>query len=122
MAQHMPYSVAHRRELSSEERALLRLLVPMREAEIEALKVVARCGCGKCPTVLFGPTLEAEPLTGSPFRELATYRGLNADGVDVAVTLVERDGRLSELEAWAPVDGEIRSWPSLNALTPFNWR
>jgi hypothetical protein len=122
MARRMPYSVAHRRELSNEERALLRLLAPERELEIQGLKVVARCGCGKCPTVLFAPSFDAQPVTGSPHQEIATYRGENADGVDVAITLVERNGRLSELEAWAPVDGDIRSWPPIGALKPFKWR
>jgi len=122
MAQHIPYSVPQRRELSGEERSLLRLLAPDRQPEIEGLKVVARCGCGQCPTVLFGASLEAEPVTGSPFEELATFRGTNAEGVDVAVTLVQRKGRLSELEAWAPAGGTIASWPSVSALKPFRWR
>lgn len=118
----MPYTVPHKRDLSSEERSLLRLLAPDRQSEIESLKVVARCGCGQCPTVLFGPSLEAEPTTGSPFEELATYRGNNAEGVDVAITLVQRNGRLSELEAWAPAGGTVVSWPSISALKPFKWQ
>ena len=120
MVTHMPYSIADRRHLTPEERSLLTFLLerhaPSRLVELEALKVVARCGCGKCPTVLFGPQLDAEPLTGSPFAEIASCRGTNKDGVTVGVVLIERQGKLAELEAWSPLGDDIKSWPSVAAL------
>ena len=120
MATHTPYSVPDRRALTNEERSLVRFLLerraPHRLGEVETLKVVARCGCGKCPTVLFGPTQDAEPLTGSPFTELASYRGKNKDGVTVGVVLIERDGKLAELEAWSPHGPDVKSWPAVAAL------
>jgi len=122
VAAHAPYSIPHRRELTGEERSLLRFLLerqaPHRLIALESLKVVARCGCGKCPTVLFAPELDAEPLTGSPFVEVASYRGKNNDGVTVGVVLIEREGRLAELEAWSPQGPDVASWPSVGTLEP----
>jgi len=123
MGERIPYSIPHRRALSAEERSLLTFLLereaPARGAEVASLKVVARCGCGKCPTVLFGPTSDAEPLTGNPFTEVASYRGRNAQSVAVGVTLIERSGRLAELEAWSPEGPDVLSWPPLSALERF---
>src|SRR5258708_10981368 len=123
MGERIPYSIPHRRALSAEERSLLRFLLereaPARVAEAASLKVVARCGCGKCPTVLFGPTSDAEPLTGNPVTEVSSYRGRNAQGVEVGVTLIERSGRLAELEAWSPEGPDVLSWPPLLALERF---
>jgi len=116
-----PYCIVIRRELSVEEKALLSYLLkreaPDRLADLVNLKVVARCGCGKCPTVLFGTSLSSEPITSrSPSKEIASYRGRNAEGVEVGVVLSERKGQLAELEAWAPVGGDILSWPPASAL------
>lgn len=89
MSERMPYCVPQRRELSAEERSLLHLLLA-REApdwlpQLESLKVVARCGCGKCPTVLFGASLDSEPTTQShDEREVA---GPQSGEVQLAVTL-----------------------------------
>jgi len=120
VAAHASYSVPDRRALTGEERSLLQFLLerqaPHHLPELGTLKVVARCGCGKCPTVLFGAAQDAEPLTGSPFTELASYRGKNKDGVTVGVVLIEREGRLAELEAWSPHGPDITSWPAVAAL------
>jgi hypothetical protein len=125
MGKHMPYCIPHRRELSDEERLLLRFLLereaPARLPEMSQLKVVARCGCGACPTILLGSTLEAAPATGSPFEQVASYRGKNKEGVEVAVALIARNGALAELEAWAPYGDDIRSWPSIDDLERFVW-
>src|SRR6266704_4999217 len=81
MGERMPYSIPHRRELSAEERSLLHFLLtneaPDRLAELDDLKIVARCGCGECPTVVFGSSLNSEPVTQSPDeQEVASYRGV----------------------------------------------
>ena len=120
-AEHTQYSTPEWRELSTEERALLRYLLereaPHRVREIDDLKIVARCGCGKCPTVMFGRTMTSVPITSKTGgRDVASYRGLNLDGVDVAITLTERQNQLAELEAWAPAGGDIYRWPPLSSL------
>ena len=115
-----PYSIPLRRELSAEEGALLVHILereaPARLSEVARLKVVARCGCGKCPTVIFGPSLEAEPLPARPFVEIANYLGRNRDGVLVGIALLEREGQVSELEAWSPEGGEVTAWPGVSEL------
>jgi hypothetical protein len=115
-----PYSLPLHRELSAEERALLLHILereaPARVAEVARLKVVARCGCGNCPTVIFGSSLDAEPLPARPFVEIANYLGRNRDGVLVGVALLEREGQVSELEAWSPEGGDVTAWPAVSEL------
>jgi hypothetical protein len=122
----MAYSIPHRRALSGEEIALLRFLLDReaqnRVAELEALTVVARCGCGKCPTILLGDAASAEPVTSGPKTEVASYRGRNAEGVTVGVVLIDRNGKLTELEAWSPEGNDISSWPPVAALERFPWK
>ena len=123
MRDRVPYCVSDMRPLSDEERLLMQFLVG-REAssrlhEIEHLRVVARCGCGKCPTVLFGTDENATPMTGSPYTEVASYRGRNSDNIAVGVVLIDRQGQLAELEAWSPEGPHIRSWPPVSALERF---
>jgi hypothetical protein len=124
MQQRQPYSIPLRRELSSGERDLLLHILereaPDRIPEVASLKVVARCGCGKCPTVIFGSSLESEPRPAMPFTEVANYIGRNSDGVLVGVVLLEREGHLSELEAWSPEGGEVVSWPEPTAVERIN--
>ncbi len=58
--------IPQRRELTAEEVGLLRFLTaenPDLSAQIDALKVVARCVCG-CRTVAFGKTYQDEPIDG----------------------------------------------------------
>jgi len=116
----MQYCVPHRRELTGEERDLLRFLLTGNStlaSQIDRLKVVARCGCGKCPTILFGESLDAAPLTSSG-DIVADYYGPARNGTTVGVTVTERDGKLAELEASVVFDGEIEDWPPIDALVP----
>lgn len=118
----LPYCMPHHRALRAEELALLRHLVdrdaPSRRPEIAGLVVVGRCGCGSCPTVMFGTSFEQAPIPSRPFRELAHHMGLNDEGVLVGVVLLEREGRISELEAWSPWGAPVRAWPRPQALSP----
>lgn len=114
------YSIPDRRELTRTEFVLLERLTQQikgLDGKVDELKVVARCGCGKCPTILFGKSFDDSPLTG-PGRELiADYCGRAANGSRVGVLLWEQDGQLAELEAigW---DGEVDEWPPIEALVP----
>ena len=109
----MEYCIPHRHELTEEERGLLRFLLAGNTtlaAQIDRLKVVARCGCGECPTILFGESLDAEPLTSSDAGSVdivADYYGPARNGTTVGVTVVERDGKAAELEASVVFAGEI---------------
>lgn len=109
-----PYSIPYQRPLSSEERQLIAFLLereaPSRLSEIDSLEIVARCGCGQCPTVMFGSG------NYQPFSEIANYVGLDDQGTLVGVALLERDGKLSELEAWSPSGVDISAWPVLSSL------
>lgn len=120
MCRRIAYCVPEQRELSGEERALLHFLLekeaPERLHEIDSLHVVARCGCGKCPTILFGSARDSEPDTSHPFEELLNYIGSAPDNTLVGVVLIERKGKLSELEAWSPEGNDILSWPQLESL------
>jgi hypothetical protein len=122
----MAYSIPHHRALSGEEAALLRFLLdheaPSRVTELDTLKVVARCGCGMCPSILFGHGSSTEPVTSGPIAEVASYRGRNAEGLTVGVVLIDRNGKLAELEAWSPEGEDIASWPPLAALERFAWK
>ena len=112
------YAIPHQRPLSSDERSLMAFLLkreaPARLSEIDALSVVARCGCGRCPTVMFGP------ITSIPFTEIANYVGRDNQGVLVGVALLERDGKLCELEAWSPTGVDVYAWPELSTLERAN--
>ena len=120
----MEYCIPHRRELTEEERELLRFLFADESVlalQIDRLKVVARCGCGQCPTVIFGESLDDEPLTSSGATTgdvVADYYGPDKNGTTVGVTLHERDGKVAELEASVVDVGDIEGWPSIESLIP----
>lgn len=110
----MPYSIPHERALTEEEKQLIAFLLereaPHRVGELDTLRVVARCGCGRCPTILF------EADTTPAFIELANYIGQDGQGTPVGVALLERGGRLAELEAWSPAGVDITAWPDRLSL------
>jgi hypothetical protein len=112
-----PYAIPHQRPLTPEEKQLIAYLLereaPSRLGEIDALSVVARCGCGKCPTIMF--IEDTSPL----FTEMAHYLGQDGEGTPVGVVLLERHGRLAELEAWSPAGVDITALPELSTLKRF---
>lgn len=114
-----PYFIAEKRELSTIEFNILYLMLsnhfPERCEEIKSLKVVGRCGCGTCPTVIFEKSFESQPKEAY-FIDLLTYVGRNEDGVLVGVSILEREGELSELEAWSVEGQEITKWPDVSVL------
>lgn len=114
-----PYSIPERRLLTTKERALLQLLLsessPQRAGEIDRLEVYARCGCGKCPTIMFRP--EPEKTKGNE-AVIADYRGGDEVSGLVGIMLWERDGQILELEAWS-IDGkDVTEWPPLDTIRP----
>ena len=113
------YCTPLRRDLSATERDLLQRLLtrraPARFAEIEPLRVIAVCGCGACPTVLFGSTPADEPVTHDHFI-LADYLGLTPRGHLVGVIVWANEQRITEMECYS-IDGkEPIEWPLPDSL------
>ncbi len=117
-----PYAVHGLRPFTADEARLLSFVVshehPDRMHEIDGLMVVGRCGCEKCPTILLGRGPQALPEGPSYDLTHIVYVGANLQGVAVAVALLERLGRFSELEAWSFSGEEVRSWPRPEDLQP----
>ncbi len=115
---HFPYSIPESRPLSEQERVIVRHLLlhtaPDRVDELERLSVVERCGCGRCPTILFVPHDET---TENRNRIVADFVG--GENSTVGVIVWERDGVLAELEAWSLDGNDVTSWPAVSSLRPF---
>ena len=106
------------RDLSAEERETVLKLLEAAEPEfleqVAKLQVVGRCGCGVCPTVFFephGPEVSEQ--------DLSTYAGKDKDGGIVGAILMQKHGRLSQLEYYS-VDGH-EPWhpPAAQDLEPY---
>jgi len=113
------YSIPHKRELNKTEIKLIEFLLTDSGYNeflscLNTLKVVARCGCGSCPTVLFGKNLNSDAVTSAP--ELIQYVGTSNAGTKVGVALMAKNGQLTELEAWSVCGGEFETWPEVNTL------
>ncbi len=115
----VPYCIPDRRELTAAELRLLERLAvdsPELKNHIGRLKVVARCGCGQCPTILFGNSLEDEPITSQRSLPVADWMGRAENGRLVGIGLFALDGRPVELEAWSPGGEEIDGWPPTSSI------
>ena len=119
--QDFPYCIPYSRDITSEELAILKFLVRDLDeitVEPEALTIVARCGCGQCPTILFGLRPDAEPVTSSESDHVAQWQGWNEGGTLVGVFLLAKDGVPTELD-WASLNGgEDQRWPPIEDLIP----
>ena len=114
-----PYCIPDKRELTSEERCLLKHLADDSieiANHIDQLKVVARCGCGKCPTILFGESMEAKPITINISYLVADWEGRAENGTLFGIGLFAFNGKPTELEAWSPEGVDIDSWPPISAI------
>lgn len=86
-------------------------------ARVDRLKVVARCGCGECPTILFGESLDDEPIIMDS-RIVADWYGRAANGTLVGISLSALNGKPTELEAWSIDGGDVETWPPIDTLEP----
>ncbi len=117
----MKYSIPDKRELTQIEKDFLTYLFEKEKSEwvdsIGNLKVIARCGCGKCPTILFGKTISSEVQTNESV--LIDYMGKGINGELIGVTLFGTDQMPTELEFWS-IDGksEITDLPKIDTLKP----
>jgi hypothetical protein len=118
-----PYSIPYCRSLSANERAIL-LKVLKREAprlvnQVERLKVIARCGCGECPTVLFSQTESAEPLPHGQYKEVASYFGKGSNDGLVGIIIWESEEQIAELEFYS-IDGhDLYEAPDAENIEPY---
>ena len=114
------YSIPYRREVTHEEADLiwtmLERVAPQRHHEIATLKIIGRCGCGMCPTIIFGTSYD-QKLPSGILGEIAQYTGFNAQQLEVGIALIVRDDAISELEVWG-MEGAVISLPSLRSLIP----
>ena len=116
-----PYFVTHQRDLTQVEADLLGFMsgqIPTKLSVSEQPKIVARRGCGACPTVLFGRTLDDEPVTSSNSNIVGTWSGRASNGTLVGISLWAKDGFPTELEAWSVDGGEVETWPPLDSIEP----
>jgi hypothetical protein len=114
-----PYCIPDKRDMTIEERSLLKRLANDSVEianHIDQLKVVARCGCGKCPTILFGKSLEDEPITSIDSHQVGEWMGRTTDGALVGIGLFVHNGRPTELEASSPEGPSIDRWPPIGAI------
>ena len=77
-----PYCIPDKRDLTETELALLTYLLKQVGGvtfDANDLKVVARCGCGECPTILFGKSKDDEPIASSDSRAVMDWSGRAAN-------------------------------------------
>ena len=111
----MKYSIPDKRKLTKTEIDFLTTLFIKEKTEwinlIRELKVIARCGCGKCPTIMFGKTFDSEIQNGNLIID-KTAKGNNGELVGISVFGTEE--MPTELEFYS-IDGksDVNEIPSL---------
>jgi hypothetical protein len=102
----MKYSIPDKRKLTKSEIEFLTYLFGKEKTEwtnlIENLKVIARCGCGKCPTIIFGKTFDSEIQKGNL---LIDYAGKGKNGDLIGISVFGNDEMPTELEFYS-IEGE----------------
>ena len=114
----MKYRIPNKRELTKYEIKFLTYLFEKEKAEwtnlVVNLKVIARCGCGKCPTIIFGKTFDSEIQNGNLIID---YAGKGKNGELIGISVFGTDQMPTELEFYS-IDGEseIIEIPKIDTL------
>jgi hypothetical protein len=114
----MKYSIPDKRELTKPETEFLTYLFGKEKPEwnnlIGNLKVIARCGCGKCPTIIIGKTFDSEIKKGNLIID---YAGKGKNGELIGISVFGTDQMPTELEFYS-IDGEseITEMPKIETL------
>jgi len=114
----MKYSIPDKRELTKSEIEFLTYLFRKEKSEwsnsIGNLKVIARCGCGKCPTIMFGKTFDSKIQKGILTID---YAGKGKNGELIGISVFGTDQMPTELEFYS-IDGEseITEIPKIDTL------
>lgn len=114
------YSIEYKRELTEEEMEIIRFLIqeekPNLKNQIKDLKVIGRCGCGKCPTVMLGTSFDDDIIINESI--IADYHGVDNNQNPIGVTLFGNN-KITELEFYS-IDGliepDIIEIPLINTL------
>ncbi|MDR6301899.1 hypothetical protein [Mesonia maritima] len=112
----MKYSIPDKRELTKSEIDFLIYLFDKEKPEwtnlIGNLKIIARCGCGKCPGIIFGKKFNSEIQKGNLIID-SIGKGKNDELIGISV--FGTDQMPTELEFYS-LDGnsEVEELPSLN--------
>jgi hypothetical protein len=118
----MKYSIPNKRELTESEIEFLTYLIGKEKSEwtnlIGNLKVIARCGCGNCPTIMLGKKFDSEIQKGNLIID---YVGKGKNGELVGISLFGTDQMPTELEFYS-IDGEsdITEMPKIETLKSMN--
>lgn len=87
---------------------------PSWTAEIEKLKVIGRCGCGACPTIIFSESY-SKPESK---RIIADYTGITKDEDMVGLFVWAGEKEILELEIYPISDSDVCVLPKLDSLKP----
>src|SRR4051812_21380441 len=115
----MEYAIVHTRELKINEIEILVFLFQKEKPEwlvlINELKVIGICGCGKCPTILFGTSFDDKIITNQ--RAVIDYLGSGINGESIAVTVYGNELMPTELE-FSAIDSfaDVKEIPALETL------
>ncbi|MFD1015511.1 hypothetical protein [Winogradskyella rapida] len=102
----MKYSIPDKRELTKSEIEFLTCLFSKEKPEwtnlIGNLKVVARCGCGKCPTIIFGKTMDSK---NQKENLIIDYIGKGKNDELIGISVFGTEQMPTELEFYS-IDGK----------------
>ncbi|ANI90305.1 hypothetical protein A9P82_13990 [Arachidicoccus ginsenosidimutans] len=102
----MKYAIEYKRELNQNEVEIIKFLLEKEKTEllsnINNLKVIGRCGCGNCPTIMLGNSFNDTIRTNQPI--IADYYGKDKNGYVNGVILYGNN-EISELEFYS-MDGK----------------
>jgi hypothetical protein len=119
----MEYCITHKRQLIEKEKELLQFLFSKEKPEcqslIDNLKIIARCGCEKCPTILFGYSFDDEVKRNQSL--IIDYIGKGENRELIGVSLFGNNEMPTELEFYS-IDGqnEVTERPIIKTLKPLN--
>ncbi|MDO6739437.1 hypothetical protein [Wenyingzhuangia sp. 2_MG-2023] len=116
----MEYSISHKRELTKYEIEFLTYLFENSKPEwvslIPNLKVVARCGCGNCPIIIFDTSIEKKNL-------IIDFTGKSTKDELIGISVFGNEEKPLELEFWS-IDGKakhITEIPKIETLKPTSY-
>nr|WP_321244453.1 hypothetical protein [uncultured Psychroserpens sp.] len=116
----MKYSIPDKRILRIIEIEFLTYLFEKEKLEwidlIQDLRVIARCGCEKCPTIMFGDHFNSEIQKGNLIID---YVGKGKNKELIGVMVFGTDKMPTELEFYS-IEGEyeITEIPEIETLEP----